>query len=35
VRAGFSAWVKANPGMGDLSAREGLLTWARQTYPCN
>jgi hypothetical protein len=35
VMADFSAWVKAHPDMADLSAREGLLTWARQTYPCN
>jgi hypothetical protein len=35
VAADFSAWVAANPAMADLSAREALLTWARQTYPCN
>lgn len=35
VMADFSAWVKANPDKAELSAREGLLTWARQTYPCN
>lgn len=35
VMADFSAWVKATPDAADLSAREGLLTWARETYPCN
>ncbi len=34
VMADFSAWVKAHPDMAELSAREGLLTWARETYPC-
>lgn len=35
VAADFSAWVAANPDMANLSAREGLLTWARQTHPCS
>lgn len=35
VAADFSAWVQAHPDMADMSAREALLTWARQTYPCN
>jgi hypothetical protein len=34
VAADFSAWVKAHPDMAGLPAREGLLTWAHQTYPC-
>ena len=34
VAADFSAWVKASPDKASLSAREGLLTWARQAYPC-
>lgn len=35
VAADFSAWVKANPSAATMSAREGLLSWARQTYPCS
>ncbi len=35
VAADFSAWVYAHPDMADMSAREALLTWARQTYPCS
>ena len=34
VAADFSAWVHASPERESLSAREGLLTWAHQAYPC-
>lgn len=35
VAADFSAWVHASPERANLGAREGLLTWAHQAYPCN
>jgi len=30
----YVGWVGANPAMASMSAREGLLEFARQTYPC-
>ncbi len=30
----FAAWVAATPDAGAMPARDGLLTWARTTFPC-
>jgi hypothetical protein len=30
----FAAWVAATPEVASMPARDGLLEWARQTYPC-
>lgn len=30
----FAAWVAATPAAAAMPAREGLLEWARITYPC-
>ena len=34
AQADFAAWMLANPGKGNMSARDGLLEWAGSTYPC-
>ena len=31
----FVAWLRATPTAGEMSARDGLLEWARTTYPCS
>lgn len=33
--ADFSAWIEANPEMGETEALDALLTWATATYPCS
>lgn len=32
--AGFTAWARGNPQFGLEPAVDGLVRWARQTYPC-
>ena len=34
AQADFVAWLRANPGKGNMTARDGLLEWASTTYPC-
>lgn len=31
----FAAWVNSTPSAAAMSPREGVLHWARQTYPCS
>lgn len=30
----YAAWASKLPAASSMSAREGVLEWARQTYPC-
>jgi hypothetical protein len=30
----FAAWVAATPDAASMSPSDGLLRWARTTYPC-
>lgn len=30
----FAAWIAATPAAAGMSAHDGLLEWARNTYPC-
>jgi len=32
--AAFSTWTAATPAAATMPAREGVLVWARLTYPC-
>jgi len=32
--AAFSAWAAATPAAASMPASEGVLVWARLTYPC-
>jgi len=34
AQADCVAWLRANPGKGNMTARDGLLEWASTTYPC-
>jgi hypothetical protein len=34
VARDFSKWIAATPAAATMPARDGLLEWARMTYPC-